>query len=240
VVGDEVDAKVVRILYVCGIPFNVLRSPYWHDMVKAINKDPKGYKSPIYEKVGTMLLDKERTKIQRAMMRFTDEWGDYEVSIVSDNWKNIRNQHLINILGVSASGAMFLAAHDSSLTIASTQNISNLLLKTINDVGPSNVIQVITDNTANCKGARKIIERVHPHIFWSRCLVHPLNILTHDIVNIKNVSGLINCTREGRISSNLSPSIQGSITFIALTLGCNYLRLQRLDLLVISSPLGAY
>jgi hypothetical protein len=40
---DEVDAKVLRFLYACGIPFNVLRSPYWHDLVKAINEAPKGY-----------------------------------------------------------------------------------------------------------------------------------------------------------------------------------------------------
>jgi hypothetical protein len=35
---DEVDAKVAWFLYVCGVPFNVLRSPYWHDMVRAINE----------------------------------------------------------------------------------------------------------------------------------------------------------------------------------------------------------
>jgi hypothetical protein len=52
---------------------------------------------------------------------------------------------------------VFLAAHDSSSIIASSQNISDLLLKTINDVGPSKVNQVITDNAANCKGAGKII-----------------------------------------------------------------------------------
>jgi hypothetical protein len=76
---------------------------------------------------------------------------------------------LINVLGVSATGAVFLAAHDSSSIIASSQNISNLLLKTINDVVPSHVIQVIIDNATNCKGASKIIERVHWDIFWSWC-----------------------------------------------------------------------
>jgi hypothetical protein len=37
---EEVDAKVARFLYACGVPFNALRSPYWHSMVKAINKAP--------------------------------------------------------------------------------------------------------------------------------------------------------------------------------------------------------
>jgi hypothetical protein len=178
---DEVDAKVVRFLYACGVPFNVLRSPYWHDMVKAINKAPLGYKGPRYEKARTVLLDKERAKIKRTLIRLTDGWEDIGVSIVSDGWTNVRNQHLINVLGVSASGAMFLAAHDSSTIASFAQHIAELLLKTIDDVGPSSVIQVITNNAANCKAIGKIIERTHPHIFWSGCLVHTLNLLMHDI-----------------------------------------------------------
>jgi hypothetical protein len=37
------------------------------------------------------------------------QWADVGVSIVSDGWTNVRNQHLINVLGVSSTGAMFLA-----------------------------------------------------------------------------------------------------------------------------------
>lgn len=43
---DDVDAKVFRFLYACGIPFNVLRSPYWHEMVAALQTAPQGYKGP--------------------------------------------------------------------------------------------------------------------------------------------------------------------------------------------------
>jgi hypothetical protein len=64
---EEVDAKVARFLYACGVPFNVLHSPYWHSMVKAINKAPIGYKSLGYEKARTVLLDKEKAKVKRAL-----------------------------------------------------------------------------------------------------------------------------------------------------------------------------
>jgi hypothetical protein len=111
-----------------------------------------------------VVLDREKAKIQAGLTRFTNEWSEIGVSIVSDGWTSIRNQHLINVIGVSASGAVFLAAHDSSSISATSQNISELLLKTIDEVGPSNVIQVITDNAANCKEAGKIIERMHPHL----------------------------------------------------------------------------
>ena len=38
---DDVDGKIVRFLCACGVPFNVLHSLCWHDMVKAINEAPK-------------------------------------------------------------------------------------------------------------------------------------------------------------------------------------------------------
>jgi hypothetical protein len=154
-----VDAKVARFLCACSVSFNVLRSPYWHGMVRAINeKAPKRYKNPNYEKARTVLLDRGKTKIQAGHSRLTNEWSEIGVSIVSNGWTSIRNQHLINVIGVSSSGVVFLAACDSSSISATSQNIAKLLLKTIDEVGSSNVIQVITDNAANCKGAGKIIE----------------------------------------------------------------------------------
>lgn len=133
------DGKIVRFLCACGVPFNVLRSPYRHEMVKAMNEAPKGYKSLNYEKARPVLLEREKAKVQRTLTRFTNEWVDCGVSIVSDRWTNIRNQHLINVLGVSASGAIFITCHDSSIN-ASSQNIADLLLQSIKDVGPNNVV----------------------------------------------------------------------------------------------------
>jgi len=92
---------------------------------------------------------------------------------------------------------VFLASHDSSI-IASSQNIVDLLLKTINDDGPNNVVQVITNNAANCKGARKIIQRTHPHIFWYECLVHTLNLLMHDIVKHKECGWINQLYKRGK------------------------------------------
>jgi hypothetical protein len=99
------DAKISRFLYTCGIPFNVLRSPYWHEMVQAINGAPKEYRSSGYDKARTLGLDKERTKIQGALGKFTNDWNRHGVSIVSDDWSNVKGEPLINILGVFASGA---------------------------------------------------------------------------------------------------------------------------------------
>ena len=55
---------------------------------------------PGYNKVRTMGLDRERAKINSSLGKFTNDWSNYGVSIVSDGWKNVKGKPLINILGV--------------------------------------------------------------------------------------------------------------------------------------------
>ena len=106
---EEVDGVFARLFYANGIPFNVAKSPLWIDMVRAINDAPKGYKPPCAEKIRTMLLDKERTKVEQALMPLKEHWPTYGVSIVSDDWTNIKNQPLINAMAVSGDKGMFIS-----------------------------------------------------------------------------------------------------------------------------------
>lgn len=53
-----------RCIYANGFSFNVVRSPYWKEMVRKINEVPKGYKGLGYEKVRGMLLEKDMKMIE--------------------------------------------------------------------------------------------------------------------------------------------------------------------------------
>lgn len=65
-------------------------------------------------------------------------------------------------------------------------HIAGLLKDAINEVGPYNVVQVVTDNTPVCKAAGMIIESQFPHIFWTPCVVHTLNLALKNICAPKN------------------------------------------------------
>lgn len=51
----------------------------------------------------------------------------------------------------------------------------------IDEVGPKNVVQVITDNAANWKGVVLMIESKYKNIFWTPCVVHTLNLALKNI-----------------------------------------------------------
>jgi len=74
---------------------------------------------------------------------------------------------------------MFLYADDFS-GVEKTLKIILDLLKAIEDIGPSNIFQIMTDNAKNCQAAGKEIEKIHKHILWSPCVCPTLNLIFKD------------------------------------------------------------
>jgi len=157
---DAVDMAIMRCLCANGIPFNVLRSPQWSEMVAAINKGPKGYKSPSSEKARTSLLDACKRNVEQDLGALKNTWHTHGVSIVSDGWTNMKNKPLINVIASNSRGSMFLYADDFSGIEKTGEAIADYLLKAIEDIGASMVMQVVTDNASNCKAAGREIEKV--------------------------------------------------------------------------------
>lgn len=176
---DEADAKIARFFYSCGIPFNVARSPFWKDAVKAINEAPRGYEAPSSEKIKTTLLDKERTAVDNQLSISKRDWSQHGVSIVSSGWSNVRP--LINVFAVCSGKPAFLSALDTCGEEKSTIYVADVLLKQVETVGKYNVVQILTDNTSWCQAAGKIITEKLPHVFWSPCVPHTLSLLMEDI-----------------------------------------------------------
>jgi hypothetical protein len=177
---DAVDMKIIRGLCANGIPFNVLRNPQFVEMVMAINKGPEGYKPPSSEKARTTLLDECKRHVDKDLAPIKDTWYHHGVSIVSDGWSNIKHKPLINVLAVNSRSAMFMYAEDFSGVEKTGIAIAEFLIQAIEEIGPSNVLQVVTDNAANCKAAGKEVQKVYKHIFWSPCVVHTLNLIFKD------------------------------------------------------------
>eukprot|EP00253_Pinus_taeda_P021534 PITA_21534 len=147
------DERVARCIYANGLAFNLVCSPYWQQMIKAVNEAPKGYKSSGYEKVRTTLLASERQSVDRQLQAIRDTWAETGVSIISDGWRDQRNRPLINVVAVCPQGAMFLKVVDCSGIEKDTSFISTILIDAIESVGPHNVVQVISDNAQVCKAA---------------------------------------------------------------------------------------
>lgn len=146
---------------------------------------------PGYNKLRTTLLHKERTHVEMLLKPLKLTWKNKGVTIVSYGWSDHTRKSLINFIATSGNGPLFLKAVNCFGEVKDKFFISDLMKEVLNEVGHQNVVQIITDNAANRKAAGEIIECMFPHIYWTPCVVHTLNLALKNICTAKNVEGNI-------------------------------------------------
>ncbi|GJN07687.1 hypothetical protein PR202_ga25535 [Eleusine coracana subsp. coracana] len=114
-----------------------------------------GYVIPGYNRAREGLLKQERRHIENLLYSTKSTWAEKGVTICSDG------------------------------QYKSKEYIAEKLKGIIEEVGRHNVVQIITDNAANCKGAGLIIESEYDNIFWTPCVVHTLNLALNSICEPK-------------------------------------------------------
>lgn len=174
---DELDCLIARCLYANGLSFNLMRSPFFHDMIKfACENSLLGYVLPSFDATRTTMLVAEKENINELTKACRISWATTGLSLVSDGWTDITKKPLINFVAASPAGPLFLKAIDTSGEVKNKEYMAKLFLEMIAEVGHRNVVQIITDNASVCRAAGLLVEAVHPSIFWTPCVVHTLNL----------------------------------------------------------------
>ncbi|KAL6178493.1 hypothetical protein ACLB2K_050011 [Fragaria x ananassa] len=139
----ECDAAVARLFYTSGLSFNVARNPHHRESYTLASKI-LGYVPLGYNALRTTLLDNERRHIERILELIKKTWKETGVSLCSDGWIDDQKRPLINMMAAAKQGAMMLKAINCDGVYKDKNEISRLLLESINEIGPDNVVQVVT------------------------------------------------------------------------------------------------
>ncbi|KAI5425240.1 hypothetical protein KIW84_031154 [Lathyrus oleraceus] len=132
------------------------------------------------------MLQREKANILKLLQPIKDTCPKKGASIVTDGWTGAQRRPLIKFMEISSFGPMFLKAIDGTGEYKDKHYIAILILHTIEKVRAENVVQIITDNALVCKDVGSIVEGTYPHIFWTPCVVHTLNLALKSICAPKN------------------------------------------------------
>ncbi|CAD6238129.1 unnamed protein product [Miscanthus lutarioriparius] len=157
-----------------------------------LKNSPGQYRSPSYHDVRTPLLERAVNKTTELRKKHEEAWKEYGCTIMSDGWTDISHRHLINFLANSLAGTFFLGSVDASSEIANANMLAGLLEKQIDKVGKEHVVQIVTNNGANFKAVGRLLMERIPHLFWTPCAAHCLDLLLEDIGKIKEFHICIN------------------------------------------------
>ena len=120
-----------------------------------------------------------------------DAWVKHGCSIMSDRWSSKTNRTLINFLVNCPIGTMFVKSIDASSIIKTGEKTFKLFDEFVEYVGEANIVQVITDNGSNFKLAGKLLEAKRPHLYWTPCAAHCIDLILEDIGKIPRVSKVL-------------------------------------------------
>nr|XP_028954628.1 uncharacterized protein LOC114823300 [Malus domestica] len=128
---------------------------------------------------------RKESHIKQCLQPIKRTWSTKGVSLCSDGWTDAQRRPLINIMATCESGPMFLRAINCEGEYKDKYCIANFLTEAIKEIGHENVVQVITNNAPVCRVAELLIEAHYPHIFWTPCVVHTLNLALKSICSPK-------------------------------------------------------
>jgi hypothetical protein len=194
---EKLDEKIAELVYGENLPFAFTESPRFKAVIEAAKTAPADYLPPSSKKIGGPLLESTTTRLKGEEAPLRAACTAHGCTVISDGWDDVEKTHLINFLIATNKGAFF----DGTKALTSEDHedataVAQLIIKEIEHVGPTNVVQVVTDTCSVMKAAWKIIEEKFPWITCTCCAPHVLSLLVHDIAKIPQVASVIKKTKK--------------------------------------------
>ncbi|KAL5764322.1 hypothetical protein ACOSP7_016678 [Xanthoceras sorbifolium] len=180
----SVHRYVAKWVYEAGIPFNATQNNSFTAMVEAIGQFGPGLKPPTRYQLSGPLLKEEFDSTKEALQQQQEEWKLGGCSIMTDAWTDRKRRSIMNLCVNCRCGTTFVSSKESSEEAHTGEHIFYYVFKCIEEVGPENVVQVVTDNASNNMAAAKLLKDRMPHIFWSSCATHTIHLMLEGIGKI--------------------------------------------------------
>ena len=199
---DEVDAAWMRVIVKKALPLDLADDPEFRRALKKTCRAGQAYIDPktqdvklprrkkLTQKVLPALDEKLEKKIRKKVEGLLQQCG---CTVLSDGWTSIASRPIINALLSTPAGTRFLEALDTSGDTKDAQYIADFICRTIEAVGPENVVAVCMDGA--CKSSFLLIQAQHPHV---QCFICPTHSLDNFLKNVGSDKEMIGVQGEGQ------------------------------------------
>ncbi|PRQ53660.1 putative ribonuclease H-like domain-containing protein [Rosa chinensis] len=173
-----------------AVPFNKADSSHFQNMLTTAGNLGPGVKLPTSYEIQTRYLENEYTEMKRCVDTHRETWKIYGCTITCDGWTDPTKMSILNFMVYSKGSTVFLKSVDASHMKKNAQYIELLLDEIIQDVGPENVVQIVTDNASAFKKAGRELQKKYP-LFWIPCAAHCIDLIFEDIGKKETVSTVV-------------------------------------------------
>ncbi|XP_015876831.2 uncharacterized protein LOC107413406 isoform X2 [Ziziphus jujuba] len=191
-VSSNIHMAIGRFLYDIGAPLDAVNSAYFQPMVDAIASGGLGVVLPSYHDLRGWILKNSVEEVRSDIDKYRAFWERTGCSILVDQWSMEISRVFLSLLVHCPKGTVFLKSVDDPNIINSSDDLYELLKTTVEEVGVTNVLQVITSNDEQYIVAGRRLTETFPNLYWSPCAARCIDLILEDFGNI----GWINVTIE--------------------------------------------
>jgi hypothetical protein len=191
---EKVGSAISKFMFYNAIPAHAAKGPYMQSMVDVIAASGTGVQAPTEKEIMTKYLKSTKEELETYIEGLKRQWPEYGVTIMCDGWTSTRRQQIINFMVYCDGRSIFLKSVDASAYQRDHRYIYKLISDVIKEVGPENVLQVVTDNGTNFKKAgKKLMEKYN--IFWTPCAAHCIDLILKDFSKTKLLNRVVGQAR---------------------------------------------
>ncbi|KAF9617656.1 hypothetical protein IFM89_037719 [Coptis chinensis] len=179
--NESVDKMVAQAFMMNGIAANVVKSPSFISMIKAIAEYGSGYSLPSCATLSTKLLRDVRKEVNEYVSAIKASWSLTGCTLMSDTWTDSENHSFITLIAYSPKGAVFLKSFESTDSTIAGDFLEDILLSIVDEIGSENVVQIIVNKVSCGEYAMDLVAENYPHIYRTKCASHGFQQMLEDI-----------------------------------------------------------
>ncbi|XP_048225512.1 uncharacterized protein LOC8264909 [Ricinus communis] len=190
-IDNVIHTTVGRFLYDIGANFDALDSIYFRSLIDMLSSGASGAVAPSNHDLRGWILKKLVEEIKNDIDQSRTTWARTGCSVLVEEWNSESGITLLNFLVNCSQGTVFLKSVEASHIIYSPDGLYVLLKQVVEEVGASNVLQVITNGNEHYTVAGKRLMEAFPSLFWAPCAVHCLDLILEDFAKLEWIDAVI-------------------------------------------------
>ncbi|XP_072952377.1 uncharacterized protein [Typha angustifolia] len=188
---DQADLAIAKFMYDVGIPFSAANSSFFQKVANAIAAAGPGYKMPSFHSLRGKLLKRCVYDVSQVCKELQRSWESTGCTIMVDRWRDRAGRTMLNFYVYCPKGTVFLKSVDASDIENTTEELVCLFDEIIQDVGPHNVVNFLTDSEPQYKAAGRILMNRHKTFFSSICANHCIDLMLKCFADMDEVKKVL-------------------------------------------------
>ncbi|KAL0215616.1 hypothetical protein P9112_007800 [Eukaryota sp. TZLM1-RC] len=129
--------------------------------------------------------------LEQELSGFLSSLTNAGCTLVFGGWKDVNGSFLLNILLVSNTFSFFVKSINISDENKSGYTHYLKLKEVVDCVGPNLITHIVSNSATNCLSACSLLIADYPHILFSPCASHTLDLLIEDMCKLPSFNKII-------------------------------------------------